>query len=259
MDLPHKEINPQSENGHVDIANEIVEVLAKTYLSSYESQVLWAIFRKTYGWHKKEDWISISQLVDMTGILKSNVSRTIKRLLGRNMIFKNGKKLGFQKRYDRWQKLSKQITDKKLSNQIPKLSKQITELSKQIPTKETSTKETSTKEINKIPINTFSDFKEQEKEKKPANNIEFDFELWSWHGIDDDIMDRWVKIFPGVEVNLELMKMREFFKTHPGHENIIKKKFNNNYAIYIFNWLERAMRYKNENNNIKSEGVEKYD
>ena len=119
--------------------------------------------------------------------------------------------------------------------------------------------------IQKVPITTFSDLEEQEtkkeniylinKEKKPANNIEFDFELWSWHRIDDDIMDRWVKIFPGVEVNLELIKMREFFKTHPGHENIIKKKFNNNYVIYIFNWLERAMRYKNDNLNYR-EGEE---
>ena len=100
-----------------------------------------------------------------------------------------------------------------------------------------------------IPVNNLN------KKKKPANNIEFDFELWSWHGIDDDIMDRWVKIFPGVEVNLELIKMREFFKTHPGHEKIIKQKFNNNYAIYIFNWLERAMRYKNDNLNYK-EGEE---
>ena len=100
-----------------------------------------------------------------------------------------------------------------------------------------------------IPVNNLN------KKKKPANNIEFDFELWSWHGIDDDIMDRWVKIFPGVEVNLELMKMREFFKTHPGHEKIIKQKFNNNYAIYIFNWLERAMRYKNDNSDYK-EGEE---
>ena len=63
--------NPQREEGHVDIANEIVEFLAKTYLSSYESQVLWAIFRKTYGWQKKEDWITGSQLVEMTGIALS--------------------------------------------------------------------------------------------------------------------------------------------------------------------------------------------
>ncbi|MBA7554707.1 hypothetical protein ES705_47338 [subsurface metagenome] len=60
--------NPQRENGHVDIANEIVEALAKTHLSSYESQVLWVIFRKTYGWHKKEDWITNTQISNMTGI-----------------------------------------------------------------------------------------------------------------------------------------------------------------------------------------------
>lgn len=92
---------------------------------------------------------------------------------------------------------------------------------------------------------------EEEQEKKKPNDIEFDFESWSWHGVDENIMDRWTKIFPGVEVNLELMKMRDFFKTHPDHEDIIKQKFKNNYAIYIFNWLERAMSYKN---NQKIEG-----
>jgi len=45
--------NPQREDGHVDIANETIEALAKIYLSSYETQTLFAIFRKTYGWHKK--------------------------------------------------------------------------------------------------------------------------------------------------------------------------------------------------------------
>jgi len=73
--------NPQAEDGHVDIANEIVEILAKTYLSSYESQVLWAIFRKTYGWHKKEDWITNTQIAEMTGIAESHISRTLKKLI----------------------------------------------------------------------------------------------------------------------------------------------------------------------------------
>jgi hypothetical protein len=68
--------------------------------------------------------------------------------------------------------------------------------------------------------------------------------MWDWSGIDDDIMDRWMKIFPSVEIPLELVKMREFFKKHPGHEKMIKEKFRGNYANYIFDWLERAKRYK---------------
>ena len=33
--------SPQKEDGHLDLANELVEKLAKTHLSSYESQMLW--------------------------------------------------------------------------------------------------------------------------------------------------------------------------------------------------------------------------
>jgi hypothetical protein len=87
------------------------------------------------------------------------------------------------------------------------------------------------------------------KEKKPANDIEFDFELWSWHGIDDDIKDRWAKIFPNVEVEIELNKIREYLKKHPGHEKIIEEKFHNNYSIYIFDWLARAEKYIKEKEN----------
>ena len=39
---------PQLENGYIKIANDIAKYLAKTYMSSYESQLLWAIFTKAY-------------------------------------------------------------------------------------------------------------------------------------------------------------------------------------------------------------------
>jgi len=83
-------------------------------------------------------------------------------------------------------------------------------------------------------------FKPLINKKSPANNIEFDFVFWSWHGIDQNIKDRWAKIFPNIEVEIELNKIREYFKSHPGHEKMIKEKFHNNYAIYIFDWLARA-------------------
>ncbi len=89
-------------------------------------------------------------------------------------------------------------------------------------------------------------FKPLIKEKKLANEIEFDFELWIWYGIDDDIKDRWTKIFPNIEIEIELNKIREYFKKHPGHEKIIEKKFHNNYSIYIFDWLARAEGYAKE-------------
>lgn len=153
--------NPQAENGHVDIANEIVEALAKTYLSSYESQILWAIFRKTYGWHKKEDWITGTQLSEMTDIVKSHISRTLKKLIKRNIIIKNGKKLSFQKDYDKWERLPKQVTNKKLPIQDKRLPKQVTKVTqigqevtqignhKRNYTKETSSKETIQKKISR--------------------------------------------------------------------------------------------------------------
>jgi len=153
--------SPQAEDGHVDIANEIVEILAKTYLSSYESQVLWAIFRKTYGWHKKEDWITNTQIAEMTGIAESHISRTLKKLIKKNMVNKNGKKLSFQKDYDNWQKLPKQASNEKLPKWDKKLPKQVIKVTqtgqevtqtgrhKRNYTKETSSKETIQKKISR--------------------------------------------------------------------------------------------------------------
>jgi len=168
--------NPQREDGHVDLANEIVEALAKTYLSSYESQILWAIFRKTYGWHKKMDWITGSQLVKMTAISKSHVSETLKRLIHRNLIIKNGNKLGFQKDFEKWEKFPKWGTIKKFPNQDKKFPKQGTgvpqirnkKFPKQVNTKETKrnyTKETIQKKGD-IFLKAWKDFKEMRKKKR---------------------------------------------------------------------------------------------
>ena len=73
--------NPQCENGHVDIANEIVEALARYRLSGEEWQVLLVVLRKTYGFHKKEDEIPLSQFEKMTGMYRANVVRAIKKLV----------------------------------------------------------------------------------------------------------------------------------------------------------------------------------
>ena len=84
------------------------------------------------------------------------------------------------------------------------------------------------------------------EEKAPANNIEYDQELHSWHGIDEDIIEDWEKRFPNISVGEQLMKIREHFKNNPDKEKEILKKFEGRMPIYINDWLERAEKYRIE-------------
>ena len=108
--------NPQKEDGFSPIANETLENLSKINLSSYQARILFVIFRKTYGYNKKEDWISNSQIVTSTGIHKAHVSRTKKELLMRKLVTSIGNKVAFQKDSRLWCELPKQVTIKKVTS-----------------------------------------------------------------------------------------------------------------------------------------------
>jgi phage replication O-like protein O len=110
--------NLQPENGHVDLAYGIVDAMCKTKMSNYEARVLWAIWRKTYGWKKTEDWISLSQFREMTGISTDHVSRTLSILEQRGIIIRSergGLPIGatlvrFNKYTSQWRGLPKGAT-----------------------------------------------------------------------------------------------------------------------------------------------------
>jgi phage replication O-like protein O len=142
--------NPQKENGHLDLANEIVEALAKIRLSGEETQCLWVILRKTYCWHKKEDKISLSQFSLATGLTRPSVARALKKLLTKKIteIIKNDNSYiniyRFNKDFDTWQPLTKKITvlTKKIIG-VDNIDNGV--LTKKYNTKETITKESNTK------------------------------------------------------------------------------------------------------------------
>lgn len=100
--------------GYAKIENRLLEALAKIDLKVYEYKVLLAILRKTYGWDKDSDRIPGSQIVKLTGIKKSNVSRTIKGLIKKGVITKKGNKLGIERDFSKWKKLSLGITIEKV-------------------------------------------------------------------------------------------------------------------------------------------------
>lgn len=96
---------PQLEDGYTSIANEILVHLVRMHLSANQWQVLICIIRKTYGFHKKVDYIANIQIGDATGLGKTVVSRALHDLVDIGIITKAGKHLGFQKDWERWKGL----------------------------------------------------------------------------------------------------------------------------------------------------------
>jgi phage replication O-like protein O len=99
--------NPQLENGHTRIANELLEALCRTNLWPYESRVLIALIRFTYGWNKKNDWITLKQFSNLTGLDRRNVHRALKRLISKRIISakRKGRRAliyGLQKDWEKW-------------------------------------------------------------------------------------------------------------------------------------------------------------
>lgn len=140
--------NPQRENGHIDIANEIAEHLAYYRLSGQEYQVLWVILRKTWGWQKKEDWISLSQFFVLTKMKKPSIIKTINKLLNKNIISKKANEnnilYSFNKDFDKWKSLAKRLIVSKKANDVSKKANK--SLAKRLPTIDNYTKDNITKE-----------------------------------------------------------------------------------------------------------------
>lgn len=82
----YNKTSPQKENGYTSIAHELMDALAKFPLPGAQMQCLLFILRKTYGFHKKADHISLSQFSKGTGIPRRNVARAIDQLKQKNII-----------------------------------------------------------------------------------------------------------------------------------------------------------------------------
>lgn len=169
--------NVQKENDDIHVKNgnytrihnRILEELAKKQLSGYETRIIFALWRKIYGWRKKEDFISFKQFEKMTELPKSEISRTLSRLKKRNLVVENynsGRRIyRFNKHFTTWKELEKSTTScKNLQQELEKSTTSNVEIynqksPRQLKTeqqrapKETLTKETYTKEMILSQIN----------------------------------------------------------------------------------------------------------
>lgn len=86
----------QLENGEfTQIVNEVLEKLVRVGLLGSEYQVVLFVIRKTWGWRKKEDYISLTQFEQGTGLTRPTIIKTIKNLVLMKILVK-GSLLGKQ-------------------------------------------------------------------------------------------------------------------------------------------------------------------
>ncbi len=107
--------NPQTENGFTKIANEILEVLIRTRLSGQELKISLLVIRKTYGFNKKVDFISLTQMAKALACSKIRCAQVVKNLEAMKVLTVNeningvGKSYRFNKDYSQWNTVNKNI------------------------------------------------------------------------------------------------------------------------------------------------------
>lgn len=94
------------EDGYTRIANELMDAMLIYPLSGRQRHVLLAIIRKTYGYNKLQDDISLSQIEKVTRLARSHCSTTINELVALNVVNKekgvHGQLLRVNKTYRAW-------------------------------------------------------------------------------------------------------------------------------------------------------------
>jgi len=108
--------SPQIENGYTKIANEILDALCGIRIGGEARQVIDTIIRKTYGFSKKEDYISLSQFCAITRMRRPDVCRAINKAVLMNIVKVISKKATGQtnkysinKDFETWKPLAKKL------------------------------------------------------------------------------------------------------------------------------------------------------
>lgn len=243
--------NPQCEDGFTKIANEILEALAKNNVygrGSANGQIIWAVIRKTYGYNKKEDAISISQLIEMTGLSRRTIIYSLQDLEAKRILLINRNHnnshneinvIKFNKDYDTWvvQNSAPQVVSNRMraakhsaklrevmQNSAPsaKLTQGVVQNSDNdvrsfAPTKDNITKD-NTKEINTLAqkrmsmLSTFDNFWKIYPKKKSKGRAE---KAWIKLNPDEQLQDRITNALERAKKSEDWLKNSGQYIPHP--------------------------------------------
>ncbi|MFS4675086.1 replication protein [Klebsiella pneumoniae] len=154
------------DDGYTRIANELLEAVMAADLTARQLKVALAVIRKTYGFGKKLDRITNTQIAAMTGIHHTHVCKAKNEMIAMNIIVSNGHTIGINKVISEWDFSISHIS-KPLAETANKCLANLANGYKptQLNTKETIQK----KEINNTPLppNGGGDGQEKLERRKP--------------------------------------------------------------------------------------------
>lgn len=98
--------SPQKENGYTPIANELLEALCSIEVGGACYRVMWVIIRKTYGYNKKQDGISLTQFEKITKMYRPTIIDALDTLEQMHIVNIDRSsyinQYGINKNYDEW-------------------------------------------------------------------------------------------------------------------------------------------------------------
>lgn len=239
--------NPQLEDGYTKIVNSVLDELINKKLSGQQLRIVLLIIRKTWGFNKKEDYVSLTQMKMLTGISKHRLSLVVNSLQLTKIITVNEningkvKKYSINKNFDEWLTVNENV------NRLRKKGQTVNEninptvnvfvnhkrnnINKIIQKKTTSVIQKKTTSV--------------QKDKKKINEIGFDYEKRVFLNITTLDKEQWEKAYPAINVGIEILKAEQWLIANPKN----RKK---NFRRFLTNWFcrtqEKAPRVKTPEN-----------
>lgn len=181
-------MKPKTDNGFIQIAcgkpdNDILTALAGAGLYSTEFEVVLVVIRKTWGWKKNWDWISLSTFQKLTRKSRPMIVQALSDLVVKQILLvdkkdKNKPLYAFNERFLEWTS-KPQLTSKVELTSKPQLTTLVKQslpilVKQSLPTKEK--KETIQKKEKKIMSadSFFNSLKEETNEQVISRAKEFD-------------------------------------------------------------------------------------
>lgn len=90
------------EDGYTRTANELLEAVMLSGLTQHHLLIVMAVWRKTYGYNKKMDWISNEQFAELTGMAATKCSTAKNELIRMCVLVQNGRQVGMNKAVSEW-------------------------------------------------------------------------------------------------------------------------------------------------------------